>query len=198
MNPRSASSACSGPGRVGYTPRCWPLSSGEVRAPSSWTCSSTSPAPMKTTWRSQKRFERRATLCWRLTARSPQTVPTRLSSGWSRSRSLPAPPPRWGQSASNATPTVSFAGCRGRSTGGPCSASPPHSGVPGSSRRRTRDDRLVHSGASRQGIVTVSYYQALQAGLLPAGFPRQDRSRRAFTSAQPRSQPDHFRRQLRC
>jgi adenylate cyclase len=56
--------------------------------------------------------------------------------------------------------------------------------------------QLIHFlGASRQGIVTVSYYQALQAGLLPAGFFRDKivLVGRSLSAAAAIDQPDHFR-----
>jgi adenylate cyclase len=55
---------------------------------------------------------------------------------------------------------------------------------------------LVHFlGAPRQGIVTVSYYQALEPGLLPAGFFRDKivLVGRSLSAAAAIDQPDHFR-----
>lgn len=56
--------------------------------------------------------------------------------------------------------------------------------------------QLVHFlGGARQGIVTVSYYQALQPGLLPPGFFQNKTVLvgRALSAAGAVDQPDHFR-----
>lgn len=57
-------------------------------------------------------------------------------------------------------------------------------------------ERLIRfAGAPRQGIITVSYYQALESGLLPAGFFRDKIVfvGRSLSAAAALEAPDHFR-----
>jgi adenylate cyclase len=68
----------------------------------------------------------------------------------------------------------------------------PHAAAPWDGDR----PRLIHfCGASRQGIVTVSYYQAIEPGLLPAGLFRDKAVLvgRSLSAAAALDAPDHFR-----
>jgi adenylate cyclase len=68
--------------------------------------------------------------------------------------------------------------------------------------RRPREAPVAHSGRlirflgpPRRGVVTVSYYQAIERGLLPAGFFRGKivLVGRSLSAAAALDQPDHFR-----